>query len=80
MMILLNGGAGCGKSSYAEALCDCLVVATNDVGSGAGDYDKGTRACIRAMGAINAALAREAETVVRLARGIPTAIKGRLPE
>lgn len=51
--------------------CETLVVVTNDVGSDGGEYDPGTRAYIRAMGCINAALARQADEVYELVCGIP---------
>lgn len=66
-----------------EALCgqcDKLIVVTNDVGSDGGEYDCGTKAYVRAMGRINAALAQQADTVCELVCGIPIILKGELPE
>lgn len=59
-----------------RAQCGDLVVVTNDVGSDGGDYDEGTRAYVRALGSINAALAREADAVYELVCGIPVVQKG----
>lgn len=55
---------------------DTLVVVTNDVGSDGGTYDAGTNAYIAVVGRINAALAREADTVYELVCGIPLKLKG----
>lgn len=69
--------------SGVEALleqCGNLVVVTNDVGSGIGDYDPATRAYIRALGRINAALAQQADAVYELVCGIPLVRKGELLE
>lgn len=62
-----------------ERQCGALIVVTNDVGSGKADYDSGTEDYIRALGAINAALAGRADAVCELVCGIPVAIKGELP-
>lgn len=69
--------------SGVEALrrqCENLVVVTNDVGSDSRGYDPGTRAYVRALGRINAALAQQADAVYELVCGIPLALKGELPE
>lgn len=58
--------------------CDNLIVVTNDVGSDNKDYDPGTKAYVRALGRINAALARQADAVYELVCGIPIALKGEL--
>lgn len=57
---------------------DTLVVVTNDVGSDNKDYDPGTRAYVRALGKINAALAQQADVVCELVCGIPIVLKGEL--
>ena len=59
--------------------CAHLVIVTNDVGSDSRDYDEATRAYIRAMGRINAALAQQADVVCELVCGIPLVLKGALP-
>ena len=59
--------------------CKHLVIVTNDVGSDSRDYDEATRAYIRAMGRINAALAQQADAVCELVCGIPLVLKGALP-
>ena len=64
-----------------SALCDrckTLVVVTNDVGSDNKDYDPGTKAYVRALGRINAALAQQADAVYELVCGIPLVLKGEL--
>lgn len=59
--------------------CDNLVVITNDVGTDLCGYDAGTSAYIEVMGKINAALARQADTVIEMVCGIPVVLKGELP-
>ena len=58
--------------------CDTLVVVTNDVGSDNKAYSAGTRAYVRALGRINAALAGKADAVYEMVCGIPVVIKGEL--
>ena len=58
--------------------CEVLVVVTNDVGSDNKDYDPGTKAYVRALGRINAALAQQADHVYELVCGIPLVLKGEL--
>ncbi len=58
--------------------CENLIVVTNDVGSDNKDYDPSTRAYIRALGRINAALAQKADAVYELVCGIPIVLKGEL--
>lgn len=58
--------------------CENLIVVTNDVGSDNKDYDPGTKAYIRALGRINAALAQKADAVYELVCGIPIVLKGEL--
>lgn len=55
-----------------------LIVVTNDVGSDNKDYDPGTKAYVRALGRINAALAEQADAVYELVCGIPLVLKGEL--
>lgn len=61
-----------------NAQCENLVVVTNDVGSDNKDYDPGTKAYVRALGRINAALAQQADAVYELVCGIPLVLKGEL--
>ena len=61
-----------------ERQCDRLIVITNDVGSGGGDYEPAVREYVRALGEINAALARRASHVYELVCGIPLVLKGEL--
>lgn len=58
--------------------CENLIVVTNDVGSDNKDYDSGTKAYVRALGRINAALAQQADAVYELVCGIPLVLKGEL--
>ena len=58
--------------------CRNLIVVTNDVGSDNKDYDPGTKAYVRALGRINAALAQQADAVYELVCGIPLVLKGEL--
>ena len=58
--------------------CENLVIVTNDVGSDNCAYDTGTRAYIRAVGTINAALAQRADAVYEMVCGIPFVLKGEL--
>ncbi len=53
-----------------------VVIVTNDVSSDGELYEEGTMAYIRALGRINAALARRADTVCELVCGIPIPRKG----
>lgn len=69
--------------SGVEALkkqCGTLIVVTNEIGGEkSGDYDEDTAAYIRVLGAVNAALAKRADTVCEIVCGIPVVIKGELP-
>ena len=62
-----------------RAQCELLIAVTNDVGSDGVRYDAGTQAYIEALGAINAALAARADTVIEMVAGIPLVLKGELP-
>ena len=55
---------------------DTLIVITNDVGSDAEEYSAETRRYIRALGEINARVARMADQVYELVAGIPLCLKG----
>lgn len=61
-----------------QAQCDHLIVITNDIGSDSASYDPATRAYVRALGRINAALAQQADRVYELVCGIPIPVKGAL--
>lgn len=67
----------CGVQALLKQ-CGHLIVVTNDVGSDGFLYDEGTNAYIRAMGRINAALARQADAVYEMVCGIPLVRKGEL--
>ena len=54
------------------------IVGVVDVGSGGGDYGPAVREYVRALGEINAALARRASHVYELMCGIPLVLKGEL--
>ena len=62
-----------------RAQCDTLIVVTNDVGSGGGDYGEGTLRYIGTLGRINSALASRFDHVLELVSGIPIPLKGDLP-
>lgn len=55
--------------------CENLIVVTNEVGSGQGNYDEATKSYIAALGKINAALAAKADAVYELVCGIPIEVK-----
>ncbi len=63
-----------------RAQCENLVIITNEVGSELENYAEGTRAYLRALGAINRSLAARADCVCELVCGIPIVLKGALPE
>lgn len=69
--------------SGVEALkkqCGTLVVVTNEIGGDKSEgYDEDTRAYIRVLGTINAALAEKADAVCEIVCGIPVMLKGKLP-
>lgn len=60
--------------------CGNLIVVTNDVGSDCESYDASTHAYIRVLGALNAAIAAEADAVCELVCGIPIPLKGEVPQ
>jgi len=53
-----------------------LIVITNDVGSDGAQYGEGTVRYMRALGKINALLAKKADHVAELVCGIPLWLKG----
>ena len=61
-----------------EALCETLIVVTNDVGSDGGGYDALTMAYVETLGRVNRALAARADAVYELVCGIPLPLKGAL--
>ena len=65
--------------AHLKEQCRLLVVVTNNVGSDGIEYAESTRAYIRSLGKINAALAAAADTVVEVVAGIPVLLKGELP-
>ena len=63
-----------------EKQCGTLIVVTNEIGGDKSeDYDEATKAYIRELGAVNAALAERADTVCEIVCGIPVMLKGTLP-
>ena len=58
------------------ALCKKELVLCCEVGSGVVPLDPGERAWREATGRLACALAKEAETVVRVTAGIPVVLKG----
>lgn len=57
------------------AKLDHLVIVTNNVFEDGIPYDEGTMAYLRALGRINAALAKRADRVVEVVVGIPVILK-----
>ena len=62
-----------------NAQAENLVLITNDVGSDFEDYSESTMRYVNLLGRLNAAFAREADTVCELVCGIPIVLKGELP-
>ena len=60
-------------------LCKKKLVLCREVGSGVVPFDRGERAWREAVGRLCCVLAKEADAVVRVTAGIPTALKGELP-
>ena len=56
--------------------CDNLIVVSNDVFSGGADYAGDTDRYLRALAAVNNAVAERADRVVRVVCGIPVYYKG----
>lgn len=56
-----------------------LILITNELDADGVRYDGGTERYIRALGALNCACARLADTVVEVVSGIPITLKGALP-
>jgi len=59
--------------------CERLVVVTDEIGSDGCAYPPETTAYIEALGALNGAIAKEADAVIEVVAGIPVAVKGELP-
>ena len=67
--------------SFTKALCEenpGLVVLLDEIGCGIVPLEKADRIWREAVGRAGCALARAADTVIRLNCGIPTALKGAL--
>ena len=75
-MVLIVGGEGSGKRSFAQTLG---FAPEEMVGSGVIPIDYETRLGREAVGRLCVRLAQRAECVVRMVCGIPTVIKGELP-
>lgn len=80
--------AGCGDGAVgqilrgAEALrknCRCLVVVTNELGSGGADYAGDTLRYLRVLGEVNRRLAAMADAVCEVACGLAEYYKGEEP-
>lgn len=59
--------------------CDTLIVVTNEVGAGTGEYAPETLRYIDSLGRLNRALASSFDLVVELVCGIELVLKGNLP-
>ena len=58
---------------------DSLTVVTNEIFSGGADHDGESLRYMRALAALNLALAARAELVVEVVCGVPNVLKGGLP-
>ena len=76
---------GAGKGAAAAILrgietlaaqCDTLVIVSNEVFSGGADYAGDTARYLRALAAVNNAVAARADAVVRVVCGLPVYYKG----
>ena len=76
---------GAGKGAAAAILrgietlaaqCDTLVIVSNEVFSGGADYAGDTDRYLRALAAVNHAVAARADAVVRVVCGLPVYYKG----
>lgn len=59
-----------------KAEIDPFVIVSNNVFEDGMEYEEGTMAYLRAIGAVNIALARMADEVIEVTAGIPVTIKG----
>lgn len=76
-------GAGAGAAAAIlrgietlAAQCDTLVIVSNEVFSGGADYAGDTDRYLRALAAVNNAVAARADAVVRVVCGLPVYYKG----
>lgn len=59
--------------------CDTLILVTNEVGGGTGEYTAEVLRYIETLGQINRSLAASCDCAAELVCGIPLVLKGRLP-
>lgn len=59
--------------------CDTLILVTNEVGGGTGEYTPEVLRYIETLGRINRSLVASFDYAAELVCGIPLALKGRLP-
>ena len=74
-----GGGAAAAILRGIETLaaqCDTLVIVSNEVFSGGADYAGDTDRYLRALAAVNNAVAARADAVVRVVCGLPVYYKG----
>lgn len=64
---------------HLAACCDNLTVVTNEVFSGGADYGEESLRYLRALAALNRALAARADLAVEVVCGLPSVLKGELP-
>lgn len=77
-----QGGGSAAVLGGVERLsqrCAHLTIVTNEVFSGGCDYEGDTLRYLRELGAVNRALAAQADRVVEVVCGCPNVLKGRLP-
>lgn len=77
-----QGGGSAAVLGGVERLsqrCAHLTIVANEVFSGGCDYEGDTLRYLRELGAVNRALAAQADRVVEVVCGCPNVLKGRLP-
>lgn len=67
-------------AALADELAACDVVTATEVGSGVVPIDPADRAAREAVGRLACLLAARADCVVQMFCGLPTVLKGELPE
>ena len=83
-MVFVTGPLCSGKRTFAQKLADELaaydVVIATEIGGGIVPMDAGERTAREAAGRLACLLAARADCVVELFCGLPTVLKGELPE
>ena len=79
-MILITGPLYSGKRTFARTLPGRCIVRSTEVGGGVVPIDPAERAARENAGRLACMLAARAACVVQMFCGIPTVLKGELPE